>query len=66
MNTVAYNVTYKFVVPASVYGKAINRVEKMLNVSKENIGKIPNIIKIEEIRKITVDDVTQDGKFGCE
>ena len=66
MNQVAYDVTYRKIVPASVYGKAINRVEKMLNVSKENIEKIPNIIKIEEVRKITADDVTQGGKFGCE
>jgi len=66
MNQVAYNVTYRKIVPASMWGKAIDRIETMLNVSQENIGKIQNIIKTEPVRNITADDVTQGGKFGCE
>ncbi len=62
----AYDVTYRKIVPASVWGKRIDRIETMLNVSPENIGKIQNIIKIEAVRRISADDVTQGGKFGCE
>jgi hypothetical protein len=63
---IRYNVTHNEFIPASIWGKAINRKITDMQVNAENVQKIKNIVKIQVAPRISDCDVTQGGKFGCE
>jgi len=63
---IRYNVTHIENIPASMWGKAINREITDMQVKVENVKNFKNIVRIQVAPRISVDDVTQGGKFGCE
>lgn len=63
---IRYDVTHIENIPASIWGRAINREITQKQVKVENIKNFKNIVRIKPVPSITYDDVTQGGKFGCE
>lgn len=63
---IRYNVTHVENIPASMWGKAINRIVTEMQVKVENVKNFDQILKIQVAPRISSDDVTQGGKFGCE
>lgn len=63
---IRYNVTHIENIPASMWGRAINREITDMQVKVENVKNFKNIVRIQVAPRISVDDVTQGGKFGCE